>query len=300
MTNSLNHSNNSLAINVTNNKVNSRLTAVNGVQPLINVGPTKIQNVNTNNQRYCGTTLNEPGHTYRDSVPELGGNFQRLKYDAGNYARHVEQSTRPLDFILDPVNTHRCNPCRPEEVGYLGKFGVSYDTNQPLIDTESELLNLTRPASNDPNFKYLPFCPNCGAKKNNCGSTACLEGLPCGDGVSNDCVNCQPKLFHFPSCGLRREFSRISNPTYTLKETGVNRFQPTYLDHQDPTHWELQGEVGINYCLVAKDNHVPCIPRPIDQTPALPVGKPIPCQPIVAACANPIGPLHNHYRRTDC
>jgi len=223
---------------------------------------------------------NANANAMQNDKPVLGGNWQRLKYDEGTFTRHIEQSTRPLDFILDPINNHRCDPCFPEEVGYIGKFGVSYDTNTPLIDTESELLNLTRRATNDPNFKYSPSCPDYK-------SSACSNGLPCKG---------QTNLFHFPSCGMRREFSRLSNPTYTLRETGVNRFQPTYLDHQDRTHWELQGEVGINYRMVAKDNHVPCIPRPIDQTPALPVAKPLPCQPIIATCANPIAPLHNQFR----
>jgi len=252
-------------------------------------------NANTNNtQNFCGPS----NQTYRDSQPQLGGNWQRLKYDAGNFSRDIQQSTRPMEFVLDPTSVHRCHPCRPEEIGYIGKFGVSYDTNNALTDTESELKNLTRPATRDPNFKYIPFCPNCGSKKTNCGDSACLEGYPCGGGVVAGCENCQPKLFHFSSCGLRREFSRISNPTCTLRETGVNRFQPTYLDHQDPTRWEHPGETGINYRLVAKDNHVPCIPKPIDQTPALPQPRPLPCQSIVPACANPIVPLHNHYRAT--
>jgi len=230
---------------------------------------------------------------------ELGGNWQRLKYDYGNYARDLEQSTRLIsDFTLDPTSIHRCHPCRPEEIGYIGSFGVSYDHTRPLTDTESDLRNLTRPATRDPNLKYQPCCPELGSKKDDCGMPACQEGYPCGGGVVPGCEEGQPKLFHFPSCGLRREFSRISNPTCTLRETGLNRFQPTYLDHQDPTRWELQGETGINYRLVAKDNHVPCIPRPIDQTPALPRPRPLPCQPIIPTCANPVLPLHNHYKGT--
>lgn len=246
-------------------------------------------------QRYCGRTDN----TYRDSEPEFGGNWSRIKYDAGTFARDVEQSTRQIsDFVLDPTSIHRCNPCRAEEIGYVTKFGVSYDTTRPLTDTESELRNLTRTLSRDPNFKYIPYCPKCGTKKTKCGDSTCLDGYPCGGGVTSGCTECQPELFHFPSCGNRREFTRISNPTCTLRETGVNRFQPTYLDHQDPTRWELQGETGINYRLVAKDNHVPCIPRPIDQTPALPQPRALPCKPIVPTCANFIEPLHNHYKGT--
>lgn len=239
---------------------------------------------------YQSNTLN-----YTNSSPNRGGNWQRLKYDLGNYGREIQQTTAPLDWILDPNFVHRQNACRPVDIGYISKFGVSYDTTNPLVDTESELRNITRPATRDPNYKYLPICPNCGNKKTNCGEKECMDGYPCGGGVVSGCQQCQPKLFHFPNGGPKHEFTRVSNPTCTLRETGVNRFQPTYLDHQDPTHWEIQGEVGINYRMVAKDNHVPCIPKLIDQTLALPKDKPLPSKPIFPTVANPIEPLHNYY-----
>lgn len=234
--------------------------------------------------------------TSKTESPKLAGNWQRLKYDYGNYGKSLQQSTSPLDWILDPNYVHRCNPCRPTEVGYISKFGVSYDSRNPLIDTESELFNITRKASNDPGQKYIPYCPNCGNKKITCGENECLEGYPCGGGVVSGCEQCQPQLFHFPSCGITRQYTRTSNPTGTLRETGQNRFQPTYLDHQHPTRWEIQGEVGINYRMVAKDNHVPCVPIPLDQTLALPRAKPLPVKLTVPTKANPIEPMHNYYQ----
>lgn len=241
---------------------------------------------------YCCKTNTS---NYRTHSPRRGGNWQRLKYDLGAYGKEIQQSTAAIERILDPNFVHRCHPCRPTDIGYLGKFGVSYDTQQPLVDTESELRNITRPTTKDPNYKYLPFCLNCGSKKTTCGEKECLEGYPCGGGVVSGCKQCQPKLFHFPTCGLKREFTRISNPSCTLRETGIPRFQPTYLDHQDPTRWENQGEIGINYRMVVKDNHVPCIPKPIDQSPAFPKSQSLPCKPIVPTIANPIEPLHNYY-----
>lgn len=235
-------------------------------------------------------------HNYRNSTQARGGNFQRLAYDLGTYGKDIQQSTAPLKWILDPNYVHRCNPCRPGESGYIGKFGVSYDTTKPLVDTESELRNITRPLSNDPNYKYLPFCPNCGNKKMTCCENEGLDGYPCGGGVTSGCEQCQPKLFHFPVCGIKHEYSRISNPVCTLKETGVNRFQPTYLDHQDPTRWENQGEIGINSRMVAKDNHVPCVPIMLSQEEALPKEKKLPTKKIVQVEGNPIESLHNYYK----
>lgn len=125
-----------------------------------------------------------------------------------------------------------------------------------MVDTESDLLNLNRLLSRDPRHRYRPQCIN----------DRCV-------GVMNDCDECQPKLTHFPVCnGMKYEATRLSNPPATLRETGVNRFQPICLDPQDRSRWEHPGEIGINYRMVVKDNHIPCIPHPIDQTPALPQG----------------------------
>lgn len=259
------------------------------------------RNVSTCRSLATDQTGCPPEYYYKTNtcqVPVLGGNWQRLKYDYGNYGKEVQQSTAPLEWVLDPNYVHRCNPCRPNEIGYIGKFGVSYDTSRPLVDTESDLFNISRKATRDPNFKYLPYCPNCGNRKNNCGDeNGCLEGYPCGGGLVSGCEQCQPRVFNFDSCGIKREYSRLSNPTCTLKETGVNRFQPSYLDHQNPTRWELQGEVGINYRMVAKDNHVPCVPIPMDQTLALPKSKPLPYMFTVPTKANNIEPLNSYYKK---
>jgi hypothetical protein len=221
-------------------------------------------------------------------MPIYGGNWSRGKYDRGALEVDTRQATSTLEYRLDPIYAERCNICRAPGPGWIGKQGVSYDTNTPIVDTESELFNLTRVQSNDPNFKYLPYCPNCGE---------CTEGIPCGSGVVKGCHKCQPKLFHFPACDLKFEYTRISNPTCTLRETGKNRFQPICLNPQDPQRWEHPGEVGINYRMIAKDNHVPCIPYPLDPAPALPRGGDVPCELITPTCSAHITPMHNYYNR---
>ena len=40
--------------------------------------------------------------------------------------------------------------------------GVSVPQDKPLIDVDSELLNLTRPATNCPSRKYIPDGSQCG------------------------------------------------------------------------------------------------------------------------------------------
>ena len=47
-----------------------------------------------------------------------------------------------------------------------------------------------------------------------------------------------------------------------------------------PFDWNISNRI------VVKDNHRPCIPNPIDPTPALPVGGDLPCEQTTNTCAN--------------
>lgn len=208
------------------------------------------------------------------NMPSYGQFWSRDKYDKESIDTDLKQSTDPLIYALDPVFAEQYHPVFPNEIGWIGKQGVSYDSRIPMIDTESELFNITRVLSKDPKFKYHPKCIDL------------INGNP----------KCQPNLYHFP---IDRNFSyqstRLVDPPSTLREIGVNRFQPLCMNPQDPCRWEHPGEIGINYRLVAKDNHVPCLPHPIDQTPILPKGGKLPCVMITPTCGSPITAL-NHYR----
>lgn len=217
----------------------------------------------------------------------MSGSLESLKYDQGAYAEDLRQSTAPLAYRLDPAAVNQCNPCRPPEAGYLGKVGVSLTHQRPLIDVESSLFLLDYQNSKDPNQQYKPTCPKCGN---------CNEGYPCGGGVNSGCENCQEQLYHLPMCELGTEYTRISNPICTARGIGWNRFQPLCLDPQDENRWLHPSEVGINYRNVVKDNHVPCVPRPIDPTPLLPKGGQIPTCPRVNVCGVFNEPLHAHSR----
>jgi len=195
-----------------------------------------------------------------------GDNFQSLKYDPVAYATDLDQSTRPMKYRTDPLYANTCSEtCRPGDIGYIGRVGVSIDRQHNLPDTESDLKLLNYRSSSAPQDKYLPT-----------GNFGYQTGYPNGGGIQHEImdqdqnVNASDK-FHFPECKkLRTEYTRITYPTCDLKGTGVNRFQPICLDPQHPSRWIQPSEVGINYRMVAKDNHRPCIPKPMDQTLALP------------------------------
>lgn len=216
----------------------------------------------------------------------MAGTFERLSYDAAAYDVQLKQSTGSLLYRLDPAFANPCNPCRPKGVGYIGKMGVSVTKQRPLVDVESELFRLNQQNSKDPKQKYRPYCPQ---------QQGCSEGYPCGGGVVAGCENSQEKLFHFPSCDISTDYTRTSNPTCTMRETGVNRFIPLCLNPQDEDRWLHPSEIGISYRNVVKDNHVPCVPRLIDQTPALPVGGKLPCPMVQPSCGNYLAPLHPQY-----
>jgi hypothetical protein len=198
-----------------------------------------------------------------------GDSWQNLKYDPVTYETDLRQSTQPLRYHLDPIYANPSGQvCRPADVGYIGRVGASIDKNYSLIDTDSELKLLNYRASKAPQHQYFPKC----------GQSKCDTGYPGPDagGIQFDvpeqdkCRNPSDK-WHFPECPkLRSEYTRVTYPVCDLKGTGVNRFQPICLDPQHPSRWEMPSEIGINYRMVVKDNHRPCIPKPMDQHAALP------------------------------
>jgi hypothetical protein len=69
-----------------------------------------------------------------------------------------------------------------------------------------------------------------------------------------------------------REDTRLSNPPCTLKETGINRWEWICYDPQDKAIEDFD-RIPVNYRMVAKDNHVPCIEKPMDQSVFFPNSK---------------------------
>lgn len=188
------------------------------------------------------------------------GSFENLIYDTGAYCVDLKQSTAPLKWRLDPVYANNCNACRPADVGYIGRQGTSVTHQIPLIDVDSDMKLLNYRNTRDPSQKYIPHCYYC---------KRIMEGYPCGDGITT-CKDCRAKMYHFPSCSISTEYSRLVNPPCNIRGTGVNRFQPLCLDPQDLNRWEYPGEVGINSRMFFLDNHVPCIPQLKSQTAVLP------------------------------
>lgn len=160
-----------------------------------------------------------------------------LPYDNCAYTHKLNESVGAGDYLL---NTPRpCNPCFVVSPGvFVDRFGASL-CEKELIDVNSELLNITRKASECPSQKYLP------------------KAEPF----------CNPT--HYKECEfLTREDTLISNPKCTGKETTVNRWEWLCRNPQDyairPFEWFTPNRI------VVKDSHRPCVAKPIAQDNALP------------------------------
>ena len=211
-----------------------------------------IQRPSNNNLVNCPGAGNFLTRVKKAPVADFS-DFQRIKYDAATVENELRTASRLTEYLFDPIQIHACQPCRSDDIGTNSKFGVSYNANLPLVDTESQLRNLNVPLNHDTSVEYVPQLVN---------------------QLTPDQKDCRDRnLYHFRECSLGQEYTRLNNPAWTLKETGVNRFQPTYLNHQDRSHWEIQTPTLISDRQLARDNYVPRIPCPIDQSAMLPKGK---------------------------
>jgi len=221
--------------------------------------------------------------------------FNRLNYDIGAYKQTINQSVGPGVYKLDEPKVS-CDPCYPYPPSIrLQKQGDSINKDQFLIDIDSELSGLNIRQSKDPNKKYTPCCPN----------TICTSGEPCGQGVVGGCKSCNKKLkrgqrygddklHHFKDCFIPAENTRLSNPSCNLRGTGWNRWEWLCLNPQDRV--EIPFDYNISNRIIVKDNHRPCIPKPIDPEPVLPKGCELPCEPTGPACSANTDPPSVNWR----
>lgn len=212
----------------------------------------------------------------------MSGSWERSKSDQSNYDFEQKRNTDILNLIL--VQPHPCMECRVPEPGFLSSQGVSMFPDRDMIDVESDLRNIGRHYQKGAG--YQPKCPNI---INNGGG----DGLPCGGGVVRGPERSQPALKHLKECSFNQLDTRGVLPPCTLRGTGWDRFAPLCVDPQARATTEFPGECNVAYRLVQKDSWRPCIPRPLDQTLALPKGGTVPCQPINGtSCAAFTGNMH--------
>lgn len=163
--------------------------------------------------------------------------FSRLNYDDGQYMHNLRESVGPGEYFIATPRVD-CGSCYyPSPDVRIDHFGAG--KCKQLIDVDSEMMGITRKASNCPMDKFLP------TKDGHCVMK-----------LGKDCM------------GLTVEETRLSNPPCTLRGTGWNRWEWLCQNPQDKVF--IPFDYNVNERLLAKDNHRPCISNPIDQNSSLP------------------------------
>ena len=193
--------------------------------------------------------------------------FNRLPYDTCSYEHNITESTGPGVYQLTtPPNTYKvCHSNDPRI--RLQTNGVSVNKAEDLIDIDSELIGISRNNTSCPTKKFVPnYVDNCQPN-------------------SKVCIDKEKTKIEFDDCFTRTEDTRLSNPACNLRGTGWNRWEWLALNPQDGVLQPFT-HPPIQYRIVAKDNHRPCIPTPFDQNIPLPkdMGD-LPCEQIYSTCA---------------
>jgi hypothetical protein len=163
--------------------------------------------------------------------------FGRNIYDEDAYKHSLRESIGPGQYqVAMPRND--CDGCFFPDIP-MDRYGDSL--YKDLIDVDSELIGITRKASDCPSKKYIP-----------------------GD---NDKIF--GKKMSVKECNfLTPEATLISNPKCTGKEVTQNRWEWLCRDIQGNALPRF--DHFISNRVLVKDNHRPCLPTPIDQEAALP------------------------------
>ena len=176
--------------------------------------------------------------------------FNRLGYDTCAYEQNLNQSKGPGEYVLN-VPRYSCEPCFPEnprnklQGGGASTVGKGNFLN---VDIESDLKGQTRLASKCAAQNFMPSCE-------------------------------APKLTHYRDCLLTSEETRTTNPPCNLRGTGWNRWEWLCINPQDKVSFNnypnglTPFDSYIDSVRMAKDNHRPCLPTPLNQEESLPNGK---------------------------
>lgn len=171
-------------------------------------------------------------------------NDTRLNYDSCSYTEKLKRTVGPGLYSLNtPYNDcSQCGTIIPDDPSMRYQaYGPNTCTMQTAVDDSSELLGLNYKKSKCNADDYIPG--------------KYVSKTPCAVSTGNDVRKCM----------VPTEDTRLSNPPCTLKGTGINRWEWLCHDPQENALEEFD-RVPVNYRMVAKDNHVPILDIPQDQT----------------------------------
>lgn len=174
----------------------------------------------------------------------------RLSQDSCSYTEKLKRTIGPGLYSLNtPYNDCAdCDNLPSDPALQFQKYGPKTCTMKSAVDDSSELLGI--------NYK-----------NSKCSANLYAPGKYTATG---DCAINSSKDPR--KCSVPREDTRLSNPASRLRGTGINRWE--WLPH-DPQLRALEefDRVPVNYRMTAKDNHIPIIDIPQDQSTFLPSYK---------------------------
>ena len=174
----------------------------------------------------------------------------RLNYDSCSYKEKLRRAVGPGLYQLD-VPSNDCEVCYRDipadpSLRYQN-YGHNTCSMKSAVDDSNELLRLNYKNTKCNDEEYMPG----KYKKTGCDIK--------GESDARQCI-------------IPREDMRLSNPPCTLKETGINRWEWICYDPQEKAIEQFD-RIPVNYRMVAKDNHVPCVDQPQDQSVFFPNSK---------------------------
>jgi hypothetical protein len=163
--------------------------------------------------------------------------FTRLDYDKKTYEREVIESTGPGKYQLVPQSTHlgneTCFQETPEIHADVGQYKIS--AKNDMVDVESDLYNLIRKDTKDPQGQYPYVKKDYGNKPiiPSCKKTDLARVYPLLDG---------------------NQFNRE-------KQIQVPRFESLCLNPQQLNRIRSNNYIGLNTRLFNRDKNKPNIPK---------------------------------------
>lgn len=183
--------------------------------------------------------------------------FNRLEYDTCSYKQELKESISPGEYQLSTpfISCEDCFSKDPQLI--LQRAGASVAKNIPMIDIDSELININRKQSNCSSNDFTP-------KFNDKGE-----------------IDNSIETIDFKDCKIpTRENTRLSNPSSNLRGTGWNRWE--WLCNNPQKRSLIPFDYNVSNRLLTKDNHRPIVPEPLDQSVFLPSKNNIPIKVSIA------------------
>ena len=161
--------------------------------------------------------------------------FTQSIYDPGAYAKELDESMYPGQYKLMPDAVQRETACF--DVSSVGR-GVPRQLMKikDVVDSESDVFNLKRKYSRDPDLKYLP-----------------------NDSVSRPAIP-------ISQCSTSNSYihSRLDDPLFKREQqVQIKRFESLCIDPQHLSRIRDNSFIGRNTRLFERDMYQPSIPTPL-------------------------------------